>query len=146
MRKDYKKIGEKLLADKRIGKVPDDELGEEYGVSKTFICKLRARHGIEFQWKRTSGPGRTAPNREKVHKHKYLLGKFSDCSIAYMLGVHKETVRRVRLSLGIPTAPPGKTLKYKPLSEETKLLEGWKCIPERVGLTRNQWRKQCALN
>jgi hypothetical protein len=144
MKKDYKKLGEKILADKRIGKVPDDELGEEYGVSKTFVCKLRAKHGIEFQWKRTPGPGRTAPSREKLQKHLYLLGKFSDCSIAHMLEVNKESVRRLRISLNIPVAPPGKTLQYKPLSDETKLLEGWRCIPERVGLTRNQWRKRCA--
>jgi len=142
MKKNYKLIGKRLLADKRIGKVPDAQIGGEYGVSKTFVCKLRAKNGIPFQWKRTPGPGVPSPNKDKVKKHIYLLGKFSDCSIAHMLEVNKETVRRVRVSLNIAPAPAGSTLKYKPLSEESRLLESWPCIPEMVGLSPREWKEE----
>lgn len=142
--KNFKLKREQILEDPRLGKIPDSELGEKYGVSKTFVCKLRNKHGVPFTWKRGAGPGRESPHKDRVLQYKSLLGVYSDRSIALWLNVNKETVRRVRLKLEID---PGKTtLKFYPISDDMKLMQSWGTIPERVGLTKNQWRKQCGLN
>ena len=142
MKKDYDRIRVKVAKDPDLGKVEDSVLAEKYGVSKFFVCKIRNRLNIPFKWKRNVYHP-PATNKEKVLEYKQLLGKYSDTSIADFLGFHKETVRRVRAELGLPAAK--KKLDYFPLSKEQQLMHNWPCIPERVGLTKNEWRKKCAL-
>ena len=142
---DYPQIRKLVLSDPNLGKIRDDKLAKSYGVSKSFVAKIRNELGIDFQWKsRRTGP--KSPQLDKVKKYSYLLGKYSDRSIADNLNVHKETVRRCRVQLGIRAHPSGKPLKVPPLSDEEILLSGWKPIPERVGLTKNEWRRKCASN
>ena len=138
---DYAIKKELVLADPNLGKVRDDELAEKYGVSKSFVSKIRNKCGIPFQWKQRKAI-LPAPQRDKVKKYSYLLGKYSDTSIAETLAVHRETVRSYRIELGIPAHPSGKKLTIIPLSDEEKLMNAWKCIPERVGLTKNQWLRR----
>lgn len=135
--KNYDLKREQISKDPDLGKITDVEMGERYGVSKTFVCKIRNRLGVDFEWKRNSGRPKS-PRRDKVIKHKSLLGVYSDYSISRHLEVNKETVRRVRLEMGL--SPGKKNLDDTVvISDEQSLLDSWKCIPERVGLTKNQW-------
>ena len=84
-----------------LGKIPDNQLRRQWGISLSSVNRLRAKMGIPpFQ------PRQTARVDWKDPAVIAQLGKETDVALAEKFGLSKVTVTAKRLALGIPPLHP----------------------------------------
>lgn len=108
----------------RLGKVPDDTIAAEAGVSRTAVVNFRQQLGIAaYEGHRTKQsaegsfppvvprpPGRAprvrafAGRRSRLDPFLHLLGVATDATVAHLAGLTVENVRSYRVRRGIPAA------------------------------------------
>ena len=87
-----------LLA--QLGKVPDAEIAERFGISLAYVCQLRQERNIP-----PHGPRRTPANRDPEFLAQ--LGRVSDADLAEQYGLHPRYVRTLRRERGVESVAAG---------------------------------------
>lgn len=97
----------------KLGKVPDQQIAEQAGVSRTLVVNYRKKLGIAAYQGHKTPPAAPAPvvesspakafrgRRSALDEYMDVLGKLPDADIAKMAGVTAENVRTYRNRRGI---------------------------------------------
>lgn len=134
--------------DDRVGTVPDTEIARSHGVSQSMVRRYRYVNGIQ------SHDGNIWPHRDYAKKiaEDPELAKMSILRACKHYKVSNDIIMVARHLCGLrwnkksPRKSQGEIDIEAWNKQNADKLTAWRCIPERVGLTRNQWRKKCALN
>lgn len=140
-----------LKNDKEVGKVSDRVLAARHKCSNSLVRRFRYCHDIP------SFDGKKWHYRKKAKE----LAKRGDLSqwkvkeLAKELGVSTDVVVVARHFAGLRGTFKPKVSWVSISQQEREILErciefeklfmAWPVLPERRGLTRNEWRKRCAL-
>ena len=123
-------------------------LSEKTGISKTVLFearkRVRKRDGIEKE----KPLYQVVLDAHKAGKVDLRVDMYKE--VAVLMGVHHDVVRAAVNKGGIKRKKihrrSSENCKYwDDIRPQLQLMYKWGVIPERVGLTRNEWRKQCAL-
>lgn len=111
--------------DKRLGKVPDGVIAQDYGLKHQTICSIRQKAGIESPSKRHS-----RITRQKIIQEN-KLGILTDREIAKNHGVSPSFVQTIRTELGIEAVPrEGRPKQSWANNWRSQLLNGWRLYEE----------------
>ncbi len=105
-----KRWGESKVTDEcmsLLGTMPDEDLGQRYGISKSVICLTRKKHGIKsyaaIRDKNSRQRKHHTRCRKKPNEVIPLLGTMLDKALAQKFGISISTVSNTRQKLGIPS-------------------------------------------
>ena len=138
-------IRDALRRDSNLGKVPARVLMSKYGCGQCVITEIIKELGIKPY---------AAPRPVIFHPRRAEIESDPDLATASVASLRKKhgcsdmLIRKIRREKGIGIKkvvrgyrPNDKAARLREAEnmKRSRMISDWKCIPERVGLTKNEW-------